>query len=204
MTLTDQNMKTNEKSWDVGAVWEDIARMDDGQLETFVGKAFTGSRDLDFLPRPFWDHYFDMDAHGPSEDGRSKPGPASFLAELHDVIGLIESGLYSTPGYKPDFEYRPRFRKVIDKLLDKCLAIEGLPNDEQRLLTVNAVEAAGSIHATFSQYTTSPERNSKPLQIPEILRGDLEILEVQRSEMLKKAESLIKGEKFGELKLDYQ
>lgn len=41
MVLTKENIETSEGVWDVGAVWRDIARMDQDQLGNYIRSSFT-------------------------------------------------------------------------------------------------------------------------------------------------------------------
>lgn len=150
MSLTPQNMESRE-GLHSHSIFRDIARMDEEQLSKYVRMAFTGKRDVEFLPEPFWDYWFDMKKHGgPGMDGRTPPSPADFLSEVHNMIAGTKAGIF-TVGYEsdeqPNFEFRSTYRGVIMGLLDECEDLVGEPTDEQRILASYVVEAVGSIQS---------------------------------------------------------
>lgn len=210
MALTKENMETTDERFDPGAMFKDIARMNELQLEAYVRKIFTGQRD-DSLPRQFFGFYFSTTSYGSSPDGRTPPSPASFLAEVHDIVGFVARGTYHVDGPAPDFKYRRRFRRVITRLLDECLVMEGVPAEETRLLARFAVEATGGMMSPddfvdygemINEHRTGL-KNPPPLEYPEILKKDLDEFRVTRPKMLKRAQAIIDGGRFGQLSLRY-
>lgn len=215
MPLTTENMESR-----VGlmshSIFRDIPRMDDEQLSRYMRMAFTGKRDLAFLPEPFWDYWFKYGKHGSSSDGREPNSPAAFLAGIHDTLGSVARGTFTVGSRneeKPDFSYRPRFRRVLGSLLDECIAVQGTPTSEQTDLASYAVEAVGAIQSieSFNLYymesrksrPTPEELLSIPEDYPKVLRADLEALRAERAKLLDGANLLIKSGRFGELKLRY-
>lgn len=190
--------------------------MDNNQLERYMRMSFTGKRDLTFLPEPFWDYWFEYSRHGSSSDGKEPGSPAAFFASIHDVLGSVARGTFtvgSKKEEKPDFSYRPRFRRVLGSLLDECIAVQEAPTQEQIDLASYVVEAVGAIKSVesfnFSYIESkkgrlSPEELSLiPEDYPQILRSDLEALRVERTKLLESANLLIESGKFGKLKLRY-
>jgi hypothetical protein len=191
--------------------------MDEEQLSKYVRMAFTGKRDVKFLPEPFWDYWFDMEKHGgPGMDGRTPPSPAHFLSGVHNVIAGTKAGTF-TVGDKgeeqPNFEFRSTYRAVIRGLLDECLDITGEPTDEQKRLASYAVEAVGRLQPAESfnrnyQERVSAIRGSKEsapitLDYPAKLSEDLETLLIELPTMLEKTQTLMSEGRFGPLQLRY-
>lgn len=211
MVLTKENIETTDATFHPDAMFRDIARMDESQLEVYVRKIFTGKNDHS-LPRQFFGSYFSTASHGPSPDGKIPPSPAAWLAGIHDIVGSIARGTYSVDGTAPDFEYRSRFRGVITRLLDDCLAIEGVPNEDLGLLARFSVEAVGGMlspddfidHGEVSNELKTGVKNPPPLVYPESLKKDLEEFRVIRPPMIQKAQAVIDSGRFGQLELYFK
>lgn len=212
MTLTVQNMESRDGVIS-HSIYRDIARMDEEQLDRYTRMAFTGKRDTKLLPTPFWDYWFDMEKHGRSgDDGRTPPSPAIFLAGVHNMVGSISRRTFrigENGEEQPDFSFRPRFRNVLRKILDECSTVEGEPTGEQKQLASFAVEAVGGLQSveSFQAVGTSIAKERQgvltPDQYPRELQEDLELLQLERVELLEMSEQLIKSGRFGELKLQY-
>lgn len=190
-------METSNAAFDPGATVRDLGRMDQTQLGSFVKKAATGVREDAFLPRQFF-RYFNANAHGPSEDGRSAPGLANYLVETHEIVGLAERGVYTVQGGPADFGFRGRFRRVISELLDESTTAVDEPTDEQRVLASFAVEVVGEFLGQEEISNSYP-----PGTMTERLKQDLEELQVVKPIWTEKAQSLIDSGRFGQLQLTY-
>lgn len=215
MPLTAENMESKAGLLN-HSIFRDIPRMDDEQLSRYMRTAFTGKKDLTFLPESFWGYWFEYGKHGSSSDGREPNSPAAFLASIHDMLGSVARGTFtvgSEKEEKPDFSYRPRFRRVLGSLIDECIAVQEVPTQEQVDLAIYAVEAVGAIRSVESfnlSYIESKKGRVAPEElslIPEeytqILRSDLEALRAERAKLLDDANLLIKSGRFGKLKLRY-
>lgn len=210
MTLTRQNIETNDRAFHPSAMFRDIARMNDGQLDDYIRRAFTGQRDSS-LPRQFFGQYFDLRSHGSSPDGRVAPSPGAFFAGLHDLVGSIARGTFSVDGDAPDLGYRGRFRGVLAKLLDDCVVLKETPTEDQSLLARSAVEAVGEMQSLSSfievgemiNRQTTGLKDPPPVVYPEALRKDLDEYRATRPGMLSKAQVIIDDGRFGQLKLRY-
>lgn len=213
MALTAENMESRNGLLS-HSIYRDIARMDETQLGRYTRMAFTGQRDLEFLPAPFWYYWFDASVHGSSADGRDRPSPADFLAGFHNTLASVARGTFRIGERNeplPDFGYRPRFRGVITAILDECLDIQGTPTEEQQMLAVFAVEAVGIVRSSererkYGEGSSSrrgKEQESVASGYSRQLAEDLELLTKEYPIMAEKAHALIRGGKFGDLKLGY-
>jgi len=211
MTLTTENMESRN-GFLSHSIFRDLARMDESQLGKYTRMTFTDQRDLTFLPEPFWDFWFDASVHGSSSDGRKRPSPAAFLSGFHNTLASVARGTFRYGDWtepRPDFGYRPGFRRVITSVLDECLSIDGYPTQEQRMLAGFAVESVGAIRSAEREIESgkgSVSRRGKEgeavaAESSKQLAKDLELLKVDYPLMAKKAKTLIKDGKFGELKL---
>lgn len=228
MPLTPDNMESRAGLMS-RSIFRDIARMDYSQLNRYTRMAFTGKRDLAFLPEPFWDYWFEYGKHGETSDGRESNNPAVFLTGLHNMLASIAVGRFRVGGdeeEQPDFAYRPRFRRVLKGILDECIRIAAKPSPETVLLGRSTpptreqmdlasygVEAVGAIQTleSFNAYylrTGKHERSQRelatiPATYTQHLREDLIAMDTERAELIRRSTALISSGRFGQLKLKY-
>lgn len=136
-------METTGSQLDHSKIWRDVGRMDEDQLNRYVGLAFQGEEDLSFLPRTFWRHYFELDVE---HSDRGMPSPARFFAEMYIIIGRIKEGTYRVHGEAPDEIFRPRFETVINRLTGELLKQESEPTEKQLKLASSIAEAIERIN----------------------------------------------------------
>lgn len=215
MSLIAENIETKEGIFS-HTIFRDIARMDKAQLSRYVRLAFTGEPDYQFLPRPFWDYWFDVQTHGRSLDGRTPPSPAEFFSSLHNLLGSVARGTFQV-GFDgdpaPNFGFRARYREVIIDLLNEAVNLEGEPDADQKKLASFAVEAVGSLRSkrdfmidTLYRYREAegdPEKLKK-IKFPDELVDDLEKLDKDYEFMLTRSYQLINSGNFGQLKFEYE
>ena len=201
MPLTPENMesKPSEMSY---TIFRDIARMDEEQLRKYVTMAFTNHRDLTFLPEPFWDYWFEMGKHGPEEELRFRSSPAEFFASVHNLLASVKMGTFQLgePNEdKPDFAYRPRFRKVLDGILDDWLNIQGDADNDQKQLLEYAIEATGNLRLPDIQNNHTEPTSSEdatPVFYDDELLADIDAQRKDQVLLQLKAEAIIKDIRF--------
>ena len=204
MSLTSENTETTDDMLNVSAMWRDIARMDDVQLETYMKGAFTGTPDYSFLSYPFWSRYFSMRNFGSSPDGKSPPGPGAFLAEMHDIIGSVSRGSYRVEGEAPDFEFRPRFRKVLGKIMNEVALVDD-PAEDEKLIARHAIDALNHIQpedvfrgeGDMFNVNRIKEGSPQSLEYPQYLKDDLKVMDEQIYRILENATEIVGSGKFG-------